>query len=76
MAPTIGMMTSSDEGSNYLAERSANNHADGEIHDIAFGNEFLKFLQHGKLLGKAGLFRFLPAGRADHSKYAAVQNDR
>ena len=47
----IGMMTSPTSEFTIGAKRRADDHADGEIDDIAAQCEFLEFLEHGLALG-------------------------
>ena len=46
IAPMIGMMMSPTSEFDDLAEGRADDHADGEIDDIARKAKFLEFLQH------------------------------
>ena len=64
--PMIGMMRSFDERLDDLAERGADDHADGEVDHVALDGEFPEFRghAHGRLLvGKGNLGR--PRGRVN-----------
>ncbi|CDX16593.1 hypothetical protein MPLB_1610003 [Mesorhizobium sp. ORS 3324] len=61
-----------------FGEGSADDDADGQVHHIALGNEFLKFFQHSTLLAMVAV---LPPPspaptRVDHSKNPQLQNGK
>ena len=45
--PTGGMMMSATSELTIAAERGADDHADGEIDDVALDGELAEFLEHG-----------------------------